>query len=70
MHIIIHSVAWVVRGNFAFSCHEGYTKMPRPFSDDLRWKIICQRLFYAKRYKGPFIIHGMGGMGEIESGGT
>ena len=50
MHIIIHSVAWVVRGNFAFSFHEGYTKMPKPFSDDLRWRIICQRLFYAKRY--------------------
>ena len=33
-----------------FSCHEGYTKMPKPFSDDLRWRIICQRLFDAKRY--------------------
>ena len=43
------SVAWVVR-DFAFSCHEGYTKMPKPLSDGLRWRIICQRLFYAKRY--------------------
>ena len=27
-----------------------YIKMPKPFSDDLRWRIICQRLLYAKRY--------------------
>ena len=25
--------------------------MPKPFSDDLRWRIIYQRLFYAKSYK-------------------
>ena len=25
--------------------------MPRPFSDDLRWRIIYQHLFYAKTYK-------------------
>ena len=25
--------------------------MPKPFSDDLRWRMIYQRLFYAKTYK-------------------
>ena len=25
--------------------------MPKPFSDDLRWRIIYQRLFYVKIYK-------------------
>ena len=50
IEIHLMSVAVSRCENFAFSCHEGYTKMPKPFSDYLRWRIICQRLFYAKRY--------------------
>ncbi len=28
-----------------------FLKMPRPYSDDLRWKMIYQRLFYGRSYE-------------------
>ena len=27
-----------------------YVKMPRPYSDDLRWRMIFQRLFYERSF--------------------
>ena len=27
-----------------------YVKMPRPYSEDLRWRMIFQRLFYERSY--------------------
>ena len=30
---------------------ENFVLMPRPYSDDLRWRIVYQKLFYEKSYE-------------------
>ena len=34
----------------SIKCGE-FCKMPRPYSDDLRWKMVYQKLFYEKSYE-------------------
>ncbi len=31
--------------------HGKFSKMPKPYSDDLRWRMIYQRLFYERSYE-------------------
>ena len=41
----------LVAGLYSQSVHGEFSKMPKPYSDDLRWRIVYQRLFYERSYE-------------------